>query len=295
MKNLLYFILIAIFSLYSCENRTSMGFNNGLNSDLEIESREDKLCSTGHVIPEGSNTYIKDGELIIELPQGYEYVGYTDSGILISTGVLGVRCKCTKGSDCTPAKHTEGKKIEYNCIMGEKCKSCDKIETSKSAKYPDVEFEVAGLVNYNVGVTFITDEIVNQNDSFVLNSFVNMTAIHGNVFEEIFDLPEFNTSTEGFSTWFQDDNYESSESYDRYYFNIFGNICVATMPKGYEIQYNGVTYRPLIYGGDGVPPAKVDCICHEGKSCEYKKQRIPFKGTFEWCDAEDCKDCELRD
>lgn len=289
---------------YSCEKREVNASEILLN---KIEHRSESNSIIGHIIPSGSNTYYDNtGRLIIELPSGYEYIGLDEQGLTIGGGTVGVSCNCTTGSGCTANKVTDSNgKVTYTCIIQENCSVCTKSETLISAGGSELSIEVVGLVNYNLGATFITDldqytlDTLNDNTNNINQSFVNISSIHGNVFEEIFELLEFEIFSNSISNWFPE-NPDPSIIYKKYYFNIFGNLCVTTMPEGFEIQVNDIVITPTQYlsTGGGTEVNDVTCSCNSegGGTCKYTKKKIPFGSTYEFCSPEgECTGCDLKD
>lgn len=305
MKNLILFMVVLLSTAFiACEKEVGQISDvdqkelNPENYSVSDRSLNESSEIMGIEIPPNSNVYYVDSQMIIELPAGYEYVGTTTNGQVIGTGVVGVRCECTDGYGCTPNKTTDKNgRVEYTCIMQTNCSACTKEET-RNINGDREKIEVVGLVNYNVGIGFLTDIDFDAPSSplfDVSQYFTHVDDVRSQAFEQLFEL-------EKFSYWAneREDFYTPSTVHsenEKVWFNIFGNLVVTTVKKGFEIQVGDVTYRPLAVGENpgAVDDGKVTCYCHSGTGCEYFKRKVPFGSTYEFCEAKNCTDCELRD
>jgi hypothetical protein len=258
----------------------------------------DSLSSQyGFPIPAEADVFTIGDMLVIELPAGFEYLGINSSNLPMRIARLGVRCICEQGSGgCSPSKTTEpdGTK-SYQCIMDSGCSDCKKKETSIASDYSEIDSVVVlGLLNHEAGFTFLT-HLPNPSDSgepsSVYSSIRNAEIIHGNAFSELLETDEFNEFLEGIEEWASTPGFPEAEKV-KYMFNMLGNLCTVELPEGVEFQVGDTTYIPLIFGG---PTKDVTCVCHEGTGCQYKKKNIPLVVKIEYCEAGNCKDCEVKD
>lgn len=165
--------------------------NDRAHIESSLRNTDETIEMIGIEIPPNSNVNYVGDELMIELPIGNEYVGTASSGAIIRIGVLGVRCKCTDGSGCTANKTTDkNEKVEFTCIIQKDCKTCEKPETSFSGGHEEI-VKIVGLVNYNLGIGFLTDMNVTDQNSTIIDVsqyFTNQDLVKRHDFEELFEL-----------------------------------------------------------------------------------------------------------
>lgn len=253
----------------------------------------------GIPFPEGSKVVIKDGVHYLTLPESYTYyVAPVDGekGMGFETPVIGVKCNCDEGKGCNPAEFNN----KYYCIQEEGGYQCTRtnIYAQGNERNEPIEVEVLGMLNRNVGITYLCENHVNESDSHIINcceSIRGIDVIHGNGFRQIFEIEDVAEYIKNAIEWYAQLGVEPN---GLAYFNIFGNVAV--MPVYTEDgecficgegdkEYRAMTVAP------GKEPT---CECNEeaskvGGSCNLFKQWVPGHGYLYICETDDCKSCSL--
>ena len=172
MKNLFFlFFTIAFFSVIlvsSCQKDFNITLDDAENNDgiimhentqiIRISDKKSKL-----ILPKDVFFVITDKDDDLSIPEG--------------TGGISVTCECTDGSGCDPTL-LKGK---YLCVMRSTCDVC-----KKSTAASDKDVIVKGMVDYNKGITFLSERMTGDvmQDAFLSTK----EEIHGQAFKELFQL-----------------------------------------------------------------------------------------------------------
>lgn len=272
-------------------------------NELHVETDSqiiDAIIETGDPgipFPQGSKvTKERNGSYVITLPEGYFYlVAPTDergANQPDETQIIGVNCNCTEGSGCDPATF-DGK---LYCIMKSGCNNCIRSNILEKGKGETENVEILGLLNRNVGITLLCDHDVPETDddmSLGRKIIRGVEVIHGNAFEELFEITEVYDYFDHLSDCFM----ESGTSPNVLAFmNIYGNV--ALMPfyveNGESVYYaEGIHYYAKTVGGDNQLPI---CNCgssDKGNKCELEKINLWPYGTGYRCNSSGCKSCTM--
>ncbi|MDX2306526.1 MAG: hypothetical protein NW226_27195 [Microscillaceae bacterium] len=301
MKSILRIIyLIFIFLSTSCIEQDGELLIQELDTktDAEIIKNITESGQEGIPYPEGSSLRMSDGDFEIRLPKGYFFVlqkvksdGETFTNLLFNPS-LGVTCTCSKGSGCSPVKY-DG---QYYCVMNSGCTTCTMSTTTPDGvdKSSVSEVLVRGLINKNAGITFISDAKIpaHKNGDLVnLEKLIrHKEVIHGNAFEELFEIAEVKTYFDNITKLYK----EKALKPNKYaYMNIYGNL--ALIPyylEAHIIEVDGVKYSAKSLKFDS---SEVSCSCSKGNGCIKKSVWIPGLGTAHYCEAGSCTSCTLKD
>lgn len=248
-------------------------------------------------IPEGTEiNKISENQSYLDLPEDIFFVASKTNAKNSRVGIMalggaGVRCKCTEGSGCNPTVMGG----DYACVMTTGCTSCD-LSTSRvgdlDSSFDDELVRVKGLVDYNQGITFLTESL--SRDMMQNAFFSTKDKTYGSAFDELFELEKVrNGILEFYSLIYEgnipqfilDNDKELPDGYSYVAVNIYGNVAVMPFPnKKIEQQNRMAVVMDFSVG--------ISCKCHEGSGCKKKSAGM---GSVKYCDAGDCTDCELTD
>ena len=257
----------------------------------------DKILESGDEgipLPEGSIVR-KDANktYTITLPQGYTYVvrKYGERSIT-EEQVIGVKCECTEGSDCSPFSFDGS----FYCIDNKGCYVCPKTLLMSNNRGANHEVELLGLINRNAGITLVCEESVPVTKDVIINAsdlIRGKEVIHANAFEELFEIEDIIEMCKIIGEAKEESGLEANVLA---YVNFYGNVAAVPMyiEEGKCIYQDGdKEYFAMTV--PGAPDKKPECHCEDNSrgGCELKTATIPFLGTGYLCKSDGCKSCSL--
>ena len=257
----------------------------------------DKILESGDEgipLPEGSIVR-KDANktYTITLPQGYTYVvrKYGERSIT-EEQIIGVKCECTEGSDCSPISFDGS----FYCIVNNGCYVCQKTLLMSNNRGTNQEVELLGLINRNAGITLVCEESVPVTKDFIINAsdlIRGKEVIHDNAFEELFEIEDIREMCKIIGEAKEESGLEANVLA---YVNFYGNVAAVPMyiEEGKCIYQDGdKEYFAMTV--PGAPDKKPECHCEDNSrgGCELKTATIPFLGTGYLCKSDGCKSCSL--
>jgi hypothetical protein len=156
MSKILSLVLL-FFVLQSCKSNldTATPVQNGPTSQEvaafgEVMARMSSESNTIWIpdLVKMDTTNLLKGQVLIEIPAGYEYVGVdaNDKTVVKSSGSITITCNCTKGGSCEPVSNGNS----YGCISNN-CQNCTMTVSSSGAG----SFKTGGFIKKIGGVEFI--------------------------------------------------------------------------------------------------------------------------------------------
>lgn len=272
-----------------------VGCQENLTEHEELRELKEFSLSLNKVpVPEGTEiTKVSENESYLNLPEGMFFVsmeqGQNKRLRPLAISGTGVRCKCNAGSGCNPTVMGG----DYACVMTTGCSSCE-LSTSRMGSvdgvFDDNLISIKGLVDYNQGITFLTESLSGDmmQDAF----FSTEDKTHGNAYAELFELEEvqrgilkfYNEIYEGnIPQFILDNEKELPKNYSYVTVNLYGSIAVMPFPNK-KIQEQSRRVNMMQFS------AGISCECHSGNGC---KKSSAGMGSVKYCDAGDCTDCEL--
>lgn len=248
----------------------------------------------GVPFPEGSNAIRNgDGAYTLKLPAGYYYIiSDKDGQGWREAPVIGIECKCTSGKGCD-AVEFHGK---FACVMEESCSCCESRLITENERGEVVEVRLLGMVNKNVEFTLISESPVPSETDIFPAWIVGAEKIHGNAFDELFEMEEVKSYFQMLSNLNSEYNLKPNKLA---YFNIWGNValvpCALPIDEPiYGTMVNGVfqEFYPMTEDLNSAPN-NIRCNCNSDfEGCEDASVITPV-GTVYFCRAKDCSSCSL--
>lgn len=305
MKNKFKYLVVLILSIVAivfagCKKNSELEVRElDPENDWEIFDAIIASEDEGIPFPDGSKlTKDQNGMYIITLPKGYFYLvsstNERDMNQPEETQVIGVNCNCTEGKGCDPATFDN----KLYCIMKSGCFNCIRTNINEKRRGSFEEVQVLGLLNRNVGITLLCDKDVPESKDdldFGRKIIRGVEVIHGNAFEELFEVPDVYTYFDDLSNCFLESGIKPNSLA---YMNIFGNV--ALMPyyleEGESVYYSdGVHYYAKTAPGNNPEPI---CRCdsntiERGNKCELDKIVLFPYGTGYRCVSNGCSSCTM--
>ena len=296
MKKFSKIALIAVFVLVlaSCNNKENVALRELSNNDYEMIDKILESGDEGIPLPEGSIVR-KDANktYTITLPQGYTYVvrKYGERSIT-EEQIIGVKCECTEGSDCSPISFDGS----FYCIVNNGCYVCQKTLLMSNNRGTNQEVELLGLINRNAGITLVCEESVPVTKDFIINAsdlIRGKEVIHANAFEELFEIEDIREMCKIIGEAKEESGLEPNVLA---YVNFYGNVAAVPMyiEEG-KCMYQDGDKEYFAMTVPGAPDKKPECHCEDNSrgGCELKTATIPFLGTGYLCKSDGCKSCSL--
>lgn len=294
IRTMLVLLMVSVLA-FSCKKSNEVEVRE-LNPETDTEILDEIIASgdEGIPFPQGSKVRIdQNGMHIITLPEGYFYlVAPTNERVQpIETPVIGVNCNCTEGTGCDPAYY-DGK---YYCVMKSGCLNCKRTNLYENQRGEAIEVEVLGLLNRNVGISLLCDEHVEvAKDQILKPNIMGIEVIHGNAFEELFNLEDVKKEFEMLGTSYEE---AGTPPNTLAFMNIFGNVALVPfyIEEGQCIYAygNNAYYAKTVPPGSGDEPVLV-CRCQSGDNgCTLEKHWIPILGTAYRCVSNGCSSCTM--
>lgn len=288
------FIAVVLLIFAGCNNKETVAIRELSNNDYEMIDKILESGDEGIPLPEGSVVRKDANEVYtITLPKGYTYVvrKYGERSI-IEEQVIGVKCECTEGSDCSPFSFDGS----FYCIVNNGCYVCQKTLLTSNNRGANQEVELLGLINRNAGITLVCEESVPVTKDFIINAsdlIRGKEVIHGNAFEELFEIEDIREMCKIIG---EAKNESGLKPNVLAYVNFYGNVAAVPMyiEEGKCIYQDGdKEYFAMTV--PGAPDKKPECHCEDNSrgSCELKTATIPFLGTGYLCKSDGCKSCSL--
>ncbi len=287
-------ITILIIGCKKSDNITLRTLDNAVDSKL-IEEIE--YSGVGVPFPDGSiATCISDGFFELTLPKDYFYVIKTDDNSKgwVTSPVIGITCTCNCGHGYTPVMFNS----TFVCIMEETCTCCESQPKYKDERKKWTDVEIVGLINKNAGITLLTENNIPDNKTLISHGIKHKSIIHGNAFEELFEMDlvkDYLTETADFFS----SNNITPNVYA--FFNILGNVALVpfNLPEESIISYSDESGLHDIFAMSiplkSAPEDVIHCECKSGSDgCTAAKQWTPL-GTIYYCNTGNCTSCSLQE
>lgn len=244
----------------------------------------------GIPFPEGSKAYDKgNGEYVLTLPSGYYWVvqSVEDRSLVYEAPNISIKCVCSDGDKdkCFPVEVNGS----FYCAIDSGCKSCDRETTVTNQDRAEDKVQVQGLLNRNVGITFITDQPF-VDDGFLFSLPIsNMDVVHGNAFDALFQIDDVVEYLKSLTDYAENNGVELNT----YTFaSVFGNLLLVPLPEDPIISIDDEPINlKSIPSGSSVDKIKCDCTSGNGE-CKLKGKTV-LGISVHYCEAQGCTSCVM--
>lgn len=286
-------IVIASF-LIGCKKNDNVSIRTlDYSADYKL-IEEIEYSGVGVPFPDGSLvTTTNDGIFELTLPDGYLYVVKTDNNRGWTTSpVIGITCTCNSGTGCNPVKFNN----IFVCFMEETCSCCESQLKYKDESKQWIDVELVGMINKNAGITLLSDNPIPKDRKLFSYIIRHKDIIHGNAFEELFEMDIVNDFLESTAVFFNENNITPNVYA---FYNILGNVALIPfyLPDESIITYADEQGSHDIYAMSvslkSPPESVIKCECTSGSDgCIIEKKWTPL-GTLYYCNAGNCTSCSL--
>ncbi|MDO4224806.1 MAG: hypothetical protein Q4C75_02820 [Bergeyella zoohelcum] len=290
MKIVNFVLLMLVGFLFnSCSREEVMEIPEITNKETILKLQESGV--RGIPFPEGSQAIRVASEvdiMKIVLPKEVYFVVKNEEGKVFKISEIGVRCRCSLGSGCSPISAMG----QYFCLMNDGCKVCSSKPvtevTPNSGKF-DENVTIVGVMDERRGLAVFSDKkgLFSTNES----------AKQYGITEDFFECKEVKSALEDFYNavygnnipdFIKNNTGKLPKGHVYIKIDLFGNNILLPTPKYDKDGYEMFSDVEEIDGDIGEIEGTL-CRCYKGKGCT-----LGSKFGAKYCDAGKCSDCALK-